>query len=825
MRRTISLFIILTLLVGVIFSGEVREFINASIEANNNLGLAKSDSTLLVAFQGVDDYFYLVRQEGEAQRVAQGNFNKIVAQGDLVVIGYERSRQPFVVVSYDGGLSFERPIALTGTGQDATIQDIVIDGEGVIHVVFHRHNRYWDYNYSRSSDGGRSFKTKLGFTRQSDSNSTGYSSALVGLSGNLYTLYQDNNDKFAIKLGLSKDGGETWQIKRLTSTPGGRLDLALNQENLAYMAALNGEGLSLYKINGPSSNNPTYWPLYIDESVKPVGGKNLQVDLVIGDDNTLVVTYLDPANQSYHLLTSLDLGETWQLEVLGDGPNPAVQEYKSALFATDGELYFAHLNKEGRIILHTISSTVPQYRTDEMGFVKVDKVDPEFELLTANEIVWLTFSVGETGNYEINHLTHPQYETIFFLFNLTSGSDETLADNFVDFEFVDSLFVNLVAGNEYVMVVAPLIEVNETIALRFQMKAMVPKIGKGPKLTPIEGVTAGSYTSFYLDKEGRLFGAGLNDQGQLGDSVQKKLGSFTQLRNDVARLYSGFGHTLYLTYERKLYVSGRNEDYQIGDGTQEPRKGFYMLASNVIDAAAGYGHTLYILEDGSVWTVGANNQGQLGEGTTERRLKPIKVFEGAKRVYAGFGSSSYIVTKGGELYGFGENSNGQLGLGHTNSVTKPTFITNNVKDVAVGMNYLMVLKTDNTLWGVGANSNGQLGTKDQTNRQNLTKVASDVSKVATGNYTTYYIDLEGRLYGSGSNQYGQFGLGSTQNRSLKEGFIYLLDDVEDVDSGRSHTVLLTKDGRILTAGLNDNGQLGDSTEGFRLKWREVFRAE
>lgn len=825
MRRTTIFVIALALFMGALFGGEVKELkLSASMEANNNLGLVKTTSSLLIAFQGADGT-YLTHPEGGERRVTEGNFNQIAAQGELVVIGYERSKQPFVVVSHDGGLSFERPIALTGTGHDATIRSIAIDEKGVIHVVFHRHNRYWDYNYSRSSDGGRSFQTKLAFTRSTDSNSTGYAASLVAHSGNLYTLYQDNNDKFAIKLGLSKDGGEMWQIRRLTSTPGGMLALALSNDNLAFMAALNSEGLSIYKINGASSGNPTYWPLYVDESVKPVGGKNLPVNIAIGDDNTLAVTYLDPATHNYHLLTSLDMGERWKLEVLGEGPNPAVQEYKSALMAADGGFYFVHLNSQGRVVFHTIGSTVPQYRGDEMGFVNVGEIEGEFELYSQSEITWLFFSVGETGNYEIKHLSQGEYQTFFFLFDLTNESDDSLADNFIDFDFVDSIFANLVEGNEYVMVVAPLGEVNESTALRFQVNMMTPVAKRGPELTPIEGVTAGPFTSFYLDAEGRLFGTGLNDQGQLGDSSKKNLESFTQLRSDVARIYSGFGHTLYLTYEGKLYLSGRNEDYQIGDETQNPRRGFYMLADNVIDAAAGYGHTLYLLADGSVWTLGANNYGQLGDGTTERRLKPIKIFEGAKGVYAGFGSSSFILTPKGELFGFGENGSGQLGQGHTINLLSPQRVTGNVKDVAVGMNYLVVLKEDNSLWAVGANSNGQLGTKDQTNRFTLTAVAQNVAKVATGHYTTYYIDLEGRLFGSGSNQYGQFGLGSTQNRSLKEGFIHLLDNVKAVDSGRSHTVILTKDGRVLTAGLNDNYQLGDSTMGFRLKWGEVFRAK
>jgi hypothetical protein len=248
---------------------------SASLDANNNLRLAKTTSSLLLAYQGRDGVYLSNLGVGGSKKVADGNLNEIAAKGELVVIGYEVSKRPYVIVSHNGGATFDYPIALTGTGQDASIQGIAIDEEWAIHVVFHRHNRYWDYNYSRSVDVGRSFQTQLDFTRSTDSNSTGYSSRLVAGNGNLYTLYQDNNDKFSIKLGLSKDSGEEWQIKRFTPTPGGRLALALDRKNsaIAYMATLNAEGLTISRINGASGSNPTYWPLYTDEGVKPVGGK------------------------------------------------------------------------------------------------------------------------------------------------------------------------------------------------------------------------------------------------------------------------------------------------------------------------------------------------------------------------------------------------------------------------------------------------------------------------------------------------------------------------------------------------------------------------
>ncbi len=112
MRRSISLLIILLLLGGVLFSGEVTELkFNASVAANNSLGLAKTTSALLLAYQGSDGVYLGDVGAGSSKRVAGGNFNQIAAQGELVIIAYEISKQPFVIVSRNGGTSFERPIA------------------------------------------------------------------------------------------------------------------------------------------------------------------------------------------------------------------------------------------------------------------------------------------------------------------------------------------------------------------------------------------------------------------------------------------------------------------------------------------------------------------------------------------------------------------------------------------------------------------------------------------------------------------------------------------------------------------------------------------
>ncbi|MFA5467601.1 MAG: sialidase family protein [Sphaerochaetaceae bacterium] len=483
MRRFIGFFLLLTLLSGVVFSGEVSALrLNASLEANNNLGLAKTSDALLLAFQGTDNSFYLNRRAKEGQwntqRLAEGNFNQIVAQGDLVVIGYERSRQPFIMVSDDGGLSFERPIALTGLGQDATIQGLAIDQEGTIHVVFHRHNRYWDYNYSRSRDKGKTFKTSLGFTRNSDSNSTGYSSRLVSSGGNLYTLYQDNNDNFTIKLGLSQDGGQQWQIKRLIATTGGRLALTLDREDpsLAYLAAINSEGLSIFKIKGASGNNPIIWPLFVDESVKPPEKGHIQVHMVAGEENLLAVTYLNPATRSYELLTTRNRGGSWQKESLGEGPAAAAQEYKSSLLAVDSALYFVHFNAEGSVVFHSISSSVPQYQGDEMGFILMGELKEEFEIINRDEIIWLFFTARETGNHQFTHLSNADFTSYILLYNMSDDSQSELAENFINFDFADSFLAPLEAGSEYLMVITPFVDISDSATMRFKVELVAPQV-------------------------------------------------------------------------------------------------------------------------------------------------------------------------------------------------------------------------------------------------------------------------------------------------------------------------------------------------------------
>ena len=83
-------------------------------------------------------------------------------------------------------------------------------------------------------------------------------------------------------------------------------------------------------------------------------------------------------------------------------------------------------------------------------------------------------------------------------------------------------------------------------------------------------IFCGVHCSWYLDKEGRLFGFGLNTTGQLG-----------------------IGHT---------------------DNMSRPTLVYELKGHKIVSVAAGEFHTVILTEAGQVWTTGVNDDGQAGQG-------------------------------------------------------------------------------------------------------------------------------------------------------------------------------------------------------------------
>ncbi|MEA5031228.1 MAG: hypothetical protein VB025_03690 [Sphaerochaeta sp.] len=834
---------------------------NALAASGNGVFVTSTPSGKVVAYQGNDGRIHVGREEASGRwttaplLAVQGGFVQgIVSHRNRVTVGYSANGQIFTITSNDAGKSFNPPVSVTQSRQAASIQDMVTDSKGTIHMVFHRHDGYWDYNYAKSVDGGY-YQVKNGFTKYTDSGSTGYSGNLRAAHGYLYTVYQDNNDDFAVKLSVSKDNGSSWNTTRIAPSSGGRLGLAVDPKDpdLLYIASYNKDGLTILRVRNATGGKPEFWPVYGDGTLRPTDTSAVTVHIATADDGTVAAIYLNPITGSYTSLSSSDAGETWEKSILLTLVEPKNFLWIADLESFGNDFFFARTDGKGSVLLHgavgrmaapsvSTGTDMVVYTPDSNGMVEIPSVENPFGVVLGSSFPMVLFEVPEAGQYRITHLTQASVPLFYSLHDPFNKGDLTLAENYDGDTLHDWIESRLEPGIVYLLVLGVLDDAHAGKTVEFAMESIgrdtgIPPVvpattpavvagGQQPKSSqpdvPVDRVGAGHFASFALSRNGFLVGAGLNQFGQMADGTTSTKKTFSPLRSSIADIAAGFGHVLYIADTGILYGAGRNEDYQLGDGTRSNSLSLKRIADNVVSAAAGYGHSLYVQRDGSVWAVGQNDVGQLGDGSKTTRPTPVKIAKNGAKVFSSLSKTSFLLDSEGNLYGFGDNSYGQLGLGHKNDVVEPTFITDKVKTVAPGRNHTVILKQDGSVWASGDNGQGQLGTGNTTGSVRWIAVASNISDIAAGFYNSWILADTGDLQVAGSNRYGQYGTGNTTNPSTSMGFVSVLGDVADIAAGRDHAVVLKKDGSVWTSGLNEQSQLGDAAQGFRMAWRQVF---
>lgn len=143
-----------------------------------------------------------------------------------------------------------------------------------------------------------------------------------------------------------------------------------------------------------------------------------------------------------------------------------------------------------------------------------------------------------------------------------------------------------------------------------------------------------------LTDTGEVWSAGMNDQGQLGNGASAVLQAVpvkwilpagVKAVDVCSTSYGGIGSPSSNTYvigdDGKVYGAGSNGYGQLGDGTVTGRT--TPVAMQVFGATtraqqvqSGYGTTVILTTNSKVYTVGNNSDGQLGDGTTTNSSTP-----------------------------------------------------------------------------------------------------------------------------------------------------------------------------------------------------------
>jgi alpha-tubulin suppressor-like RCC1 family protein len=186
----------------------------------------------------------------------------------------------------------------------------------------------------------------------------------------------------------------------------------------------------------------------------------------------------------------------------------------------------------------------------------------------------------------------------------------------------------------------------------------------------VVSVACGQYHTMVVTSNGKVFGFGKNDYGQLGiDSVENQLlpvlvrGALD--KQTALEVRCGYYHSIVLCGGAHIFGFGRNDYGQLGLGKsiaqpaaniQLQQQRFsqpYLLeeleGKEIVRFACGCYHTVAVSESGMMYVFGRNNHGQLGTGDTNERLYPFPIddFLGKRVALVAAGFYHTIVLTGG----------------------------------------------------------------------------------------------------------------------------------------------------------------------------------
>ncbi|MBE1534073.1 RCC1-like domain-containing protein [Actinomadura algeriensis] len=253
--------------------------------------------------------------------------------------------------------------------------------------------------------------------------------------------------------------------------------------------------------------------------------------------------------------------------------------------------------------------------------------------------------------------------------------------------------------------------------------------------------------------------------------------------------------------------------------------------------AAGERHSLALLTDGRVLAWGSNSNGQLGNGTSKPSAVPVAVHApdgrtgrlGGVTSIAAAGNLSVALLGNGQVVTWGAGGSGQRGIGTTSSPAVPTTVRapdgagplTGVTAIAAADQACLAALRDGGVVSWGGNLAGILGTAGVTARALPAPVTgvgeqarlTGVVEVAAGNKHAIARLRDGRVLSWGKNDRGQLGDGTVRGRWTPGPVVgpsggEPLGDVAAIAAGGKHNYALLKDGTVMAWGSNGNGQLG-----------------
>lgn len=298
-------------------------------------------------------------------------------------------------------------------------------------------------------------------------------------------------------------------------------------------------------------------------------------------------------------------------------------------------------------------------------------------------------------------------------------------------------------------------------------------------------------------------------------------------------------------------------DYAQDDYARDPQ--FSIESPSEVLMASGGWSAHVVLPDKRAVSWGSNATGELGLGHSEDVLEPelMRHPDGSVlteiRSIAG-SMTTYAVTQNGRVLAYGPNTFGSLGIGlneygtlfcgieHTASATGEWVVTatgerlEKIVKIAAGHAFAVAIDEEGRLWTWGSNEYGQLANgvaatcaddpslSEAISMRGYAGLIDDPSvvderftAVEAGIDFVLALTADGRVYSWGANRYGQLGHSgrtkTAQPRLVLGADGQPIEHVVEISAGGRSAMALTEEGRVLSWGANQYGQIGNGESG------------
>jgi alpha-tubulin suppressor-like RCC1 family protein len=330
-----------------------------------------------------------------------------------------------------------------------------------------------------------------------------------------------------------------------------------------------------------------------------------------------------------------------------------------------------------------------------------------------------------------------------------------------------------------------------------------------------------------LDKNGRIWGWGINGNGQLGDNtnVSKRTPvSVLGAAKTFCKIAAGGFHTAAIDKNGRMWCWGNNSNGQLGVNSTvivsvATPLSVVGTAKTFCHVSAGNNHTLAIDKNGLVWAWGFNNTGQLADGESADSLTPKSIIGQVKtfcKIAAGNGPS-LAIDKNGRLWGWGFNGNGAVGNDTVVPPRTPVLIAGTAKtfcEVTSGNSHTLAIEKNGRVWAWGLNTNLQLANLYVTSVLTPVSVVGAIKtfcQIKCGGTHTIGLDKNGAIWGWGNDFYGQAGINqglSYNYHSTPKRIAGISKTFCKISAGIEMSYGIEKNGNVWCWGRNDKNNLG-----------------